>query len=93
MLPDPTLKYRERGQGTRASTTCAIGISELCDNYITVVGSMLIIIHVHQWLLNLRCALAVATRYCEVAKEKYEKCLVISVEQATITETFPTSRY
>ena len=57
-----------RGQGTRASSTCAIGISRLRDNCITVVGGMRIIVHVQQWLLNLRC-LGVATRYRKLVIE------------------------
>ena len=69
-------------------TTCAIGIVKLRDNCITVVGGMRIIIHVQQWLLNLRRVLAVATRYHElVIYREYEKRLVvISVGQATITD-------
>ena len=57
-LPDPTLKYRE---GVRGQATCAIGISKLRGNCITVVGVMRIIIQVQQWLLNPRCVWAVAT--------------------------------
>ena len=47
----------------------AIGIAKLRDNCITVVGGMRIIIHVQQWLVNLRCVLAVATRYRELVIE------------------------
>ena len=38
--------------------------------------------------------LAVATRYRELVIENMKKkCLVVSVGQATITQTFPISRY
>ena len=41
-------------------TTRGIEISKLRDSCITVVGGMRIIKHVQQWLLNLRCVLAIA---------------------------------
>ena len=42
------------------------------------------IIHVQQWLLNLRCVLAVATRYPELVIENMKS--VVSVGQAAITD-------
>ena len=57
-LPPPS-NISGKGQRTRASTTCAIEISKLSDNCITVVGSRHIVIHVQQWILNLCCVLAV----------------------------------
>ena len=48
---------------------CRCQTVKLRDNCITVVGGMRIIIHVQQWLVNLRCVLAVATRYRELVIE------------------------
>ena len=70
-------------------TTCAIGISKLRDNCITVMGGVPIIIHVQQWLLNLPLCLGcsdVIPRACdrECDREYEKRLVVVSVGQVTI---------
>ena len=77
-LPGPTFKYQK---GVRGQATCAI---KLHGNCITVEGGMCIIIHVHESPLCLCCGDAIP-RTCD---RDYEKRLVVSVGQATITQTF-----
>ena len=48
LTPWPHTQILGSGQGISVSTNCGIGISKLRDKYITMVGSMcIIIIHVH----------------------------------------------
>ena len=46
---------------------------KLRDNCITVVGGMRIIIHVQQWLVNLRCVLAVDCAESETKSKVVQK--------------------
>ena len=71
-----------RGQGTNASTTCNVGISKLRNNCITVVDSAAMST---ESTLCLGCSEVIPRTY----DKEYEKCLIVSVQQATITQTFP----